>query len=300
MLPLLNMQGPAQSSKQLMRTVSISILVMSLLLLYVSFLHVPPAALFKDTTFWFLMSNSIIIVIAADSGMLFFGSSSSSCSVDADVDDGLSFVVSGGEPAGVKNGHASTGVSVSEEVDIIKNQALLLMEQGDLMEVIAENERALVVRDDQGERVASEPESREIMAISPPSAPAADVGAGEAVAMGGATVRARQRLTASRSLAREERTRRRHSHRPSHSHALVAPVQDKSVVVREERQLRRTATEGRPSAAEETEKESEYSRLSDEELNRRVEEFISSFNREIRLQLEKEQASLMHASVVHA
>lgn len=88
MFPLLStvssMQGPPpgpgqqQSSKQLMRTVSISVLVMSLPVLYVSFLHVPPAALARDTTFWFLMSNSIIIVIAADSGMLFFRSSSSS------------------------------------------------------------------------------------------------------------------------------------------------------------------------------------------------------------------------------
>jgi hypothetical protein len=69
-------------------------------------------------------------------------------------------------------------------------------------------------------------------------------------------------------------------------------VQDKSVVVSEEsRHLRRAATTDRrrpppPSAEEERieEKESEYSRLSDEELNRRVEEFIARFNREIRLE----------------
>ncbi|XP_062203395.1 uncharacterized protein LOC133905590 [Phragmites australis] len=275
-LPLLNMQGPPRSSKpqQLMRTVSISILVMSLPVLYVSYLHVPPAALFRDTTFWFLMSNSIIIVIAADSGMLFFGSSSST----VDDDSGPPFVVSGGEQAAVKNGLASTAVYASDEVvlpvEVVKNQASVVREQGDLT-VIAENDHAyaLVVGNDQAEQVGSKPaESREIML-----SPSTDAGA-------------RPRLTASRSLAREERTRRRHSHRPSHSHALV-PVQDKSVVVREEKQLRRTATEGRPTAPEEQEKESEYSRLSDEELNRKVEEFITRFNREIKLQLEKEQAA---------
>ncbi|EMS52118.1 hypothetical protein TRIUR3_06412 [Triticum urartu] len=105
----------------------------------------------------------------------------------------------------------------------------------------------------------------------------------------GVTVKAR--LTASRSLAREERAARRRRSR-SHSHALVPDpvVQDKSVVVVRDDKLRRTATEGRrqPTVAEEEESEY-YARLSDEELNRRVEDFITRFNREIRLQVEKEE-----------
>uniref|UniRef100_A0A0E0MPM8 DUF4408 domain-containing protein n=1 Tax=Oryza punctata TaxID=4537 RepID=A0A0E0MPM8_ORYPU len=274
MLPLLNMQAVAdgdaeksgkQQQQKMIAKVSISILVMSLPVLYVSFLRIPPATLFRDTTFWFLMSNSIIIVIAADSGMLFFAGRPS------DVVDRPLFVSSSGELL------APPPMNMA-----IKNdQAMVVSELGDVSHAL------VVARGGQeGDGVvAVKPEEESTMMLVP------------YYGAGGAVVQAARptRLTASKSVAgsREaERMARRRRRSRSHSHyALVAPpVQEKSIVVREEK-LRRTATERPPEPEEEEEMTttSEYSQLSDEELNRRVEEFIARFNMEIRLQLEKEQ-----------
>ncbi|CAM0875735.1 unnamed protein product [Alopecurus aequalis] len=66
----------ASMQPQAITKVSISALVISLPIIYVSLLRVPPSTLARDSTFWFLMSNSIIAIIAADSGVLFFSSAS--------------------------------------------------------------------------------------------------------------------------------------------------------------------------------------------------------------------------------
>jgi hypothetical protein len=282
MLPLVNMQAPPEREisrqQQMMTKVSITILVMALPVLYVSVLRVPPAMLFRDTTFWFLMSNSIIVVIAADSGMLFFGSSAPA---SPGVDD-RPFVVSNynGDAAAVPMVSVSSDEPPLLPVVVVEDQPLVVVRDvllhGDT--AVDSHAHALVVR--------GEEDVRPKMAMSGTLSHAYATGEGDD---DGVMVKAR--LTASRSLAREERAARRRRSR-SHSHALVPDpvVQDKSVVFVRDEKLRRTATEVRrqPTAAEEEESEY-YVRLSDEELNRRVEDFITRFNREIRLQVEKEE-----------
>ncbi|WOK91725.1 hypothetical protein Cni_G00416 [Canna indica] len=175
------------------KKLSISILVISLPLLYVSLLRIPPSTLFKDTTFWFLMSNSLIIIVAADSGI--FSSSSSAAAADELHDEYI------------RQSKARTAF--------------------------------LVVRPSLEKEPPARAESQK-EEINKPTPPAAE-------------------RVADASAAGEE---------------VDAPPP-----------LRRSATEKEMecSGAEESD---QYSELSDEELNKRVEEFIRRFNREIRLQNE--------------
>ncbi|KAG1368389.1 putative Ribonuclease Y [Cocos nucifera] len=246
------------------RKVSLSILVISLPVLYVSLLNISPSTLFKDTTFWFLMSNSIIIIIAADSGM--FSSSNetndlydefiehskarSACLV-AELPPETSTIERPKEL--VLLAPSQSDVVVDESIVVRENSVLgsqkpvnktVAMKDKSLPQLGVELEKSLVVHEEPLHRSVMEKKDRHRM----------------------------EEVEHSKLLLQRSATEKRNPHRFLGSEHSNLP-------------FRRSATEKRnyPNLGE-----NEYSKLSDEELNKRVDEFIRRFNREIRLQLGNE------------
>ncbi|KAK8967822.1 hypothetical protein KSP40_PGU016913 [Platanthera guangdongensis] len=178
---------PANAKKTSI-TVLISILVLSIPVLYLSILRIPPSNLTKDTTFWFILSNSIILLIAADSGI--FSSSSGGANMPHACEEFIRYNTSRNAPP----------------------------------------------------RFVAEPPKPKV------ATPAV----------------AKQ----SKGSVKQENSIPISSQTPTADVPQTPEMEVKTVLAE-------------PSSGEET---SEYSRMSDEELHRRIEEFIRSFNREIKLQ----------------
>ncbi|PKA65724.1 hypothetical protein AXF42_Ash013139 [Apostasia shenzhenica] len=206
------------------KKISISILVIFLPVLYASLLHVPPANLIKDTTFWFLISNSIIIIVATDSTVF-----SSSGEADDIYDDFA------------RRSTAGNDISLPVPLPQPSTSAVVpLASSGEK----------------QGSGGGPSPEIKE-----PPLQPVEERGG-----IGG------------------------HSRSFSSVGTISVGGRDEE---KDEKVLRRSVTEppaassdaSRPTTpASAGEEEGGYWSLSDEELNRRVEEFITRFNREIMLE----------------
>ncbi|PAN45959.1 hypothetical protein PAHAL_9G153900 [Panicum hallii] len=297
--------------RQAVARASVSALVASLPLLYVSLLRPPPAALAGDTAFWFLMSNCVIAAIvatSADAGALLFRPAADDDGDGPSRDDGGGLpCASAAQPppvaaqGGIIGCDAVVPLAVAaasqdephaEDVDTNGGRV-----QGEVMTSgvassysLGHALPSLIEGDDEEEEAAgSEPtaemnhpvhqrgEEEEDTVVEPSTVKNRTVKA-EAQGEDGIDVIPLATTKEGSALAEPE---------PGPWARVVTstrslPVEETAAA--REGGLRRSATVGSKPAEE----ESEYWQLSDEELNRRVEDFIARFNREIRRQVEQE------------
>ncbi|OMO70331.1 hypothetical protein CCACVL1_18991 [Corchorus capsularis] len=224
---------------------------------YISIFYIfslSPSSLLSNTKFWFVISNTLILIIAADYGAFY-------SSKDQKFDLHEEYALHSQARSVVASSF------VSQYPEVVKKSNIIPKEEEKEIIMISPNDHETKEDDQKNNEIAPDEKILEVVKFEPAIENHEQY-----------PIKACNKI--SKNIEPKSTIRRSKSDRV----ARVTFHDDQKHV------LRRSGTEKHETMNAEDQKDSladqenEFSTMSDEELNRRVEEFIQNFNRQIRLQ----------------